>query len=346
MFNLNQKYFEITKENIFRFKSSEELYHLYINKIQVKGKILSPLRNERDPSFSFFYNNSNELLWKDFILGSGDIVHFVRLMFNINYYEALIKLIYDAEIDNNFKIRSIYNYLKINKNDKNINVEEKIINIKQSTIINYKSRDWTNEDISFWKQFGISLPTLKFYNVLPVEYMFFDGNPIYQKKLCYVFIEYKDNNYTYKYYKPYNKEDKWYSTQPKDVWQGWTQLKEKGETLIITKSRKDVMSIVENTPYNSVALGNEGIIPKSNVVNELKNRFNYIYLLYDNDFDKEENWGRICGSKIANIMNIQQIEIPDKYKSKDFSDLIKNIKVLKNENIKDILNNKINVTKK
>ena len=46
--------------------------------------------------------------------------------------------------------------------------------------------------------------------------------------------------------------------------------------------------------------------------------------LYDNDFDKEENWGQLFATKLAKDFDIENIFIPSIYKSKDFSDLIKN----------------------
>ena len=68
----------------------------------------------------------------------------------------------------------------------------------------------------------------------------------------------------------------------------------------------------------------ESYIPKKHVVQQLKDRFKKIFVLYDNDFNKEENYGRELGKEIAQEFDLIQIEIPDKYKSKDPSDLFKN----------------------
>ena len=50
-------------------------------------------------------------------------------------------------------------------------------------------------------------------------------------------------------------------------------------------------------------------------------KYNY---LYDNDFQSDGNHGRILGETMAREFNLIQIEIPDKYRSKDTSDLFKN----------------------
>ena len=57
---------------------------------------------------------------------------------------------------------------------------------------------------------------------------------------------------------------------------------------------------------------------------ELKARFGCIFLLYDNDCDKAVNWGREFGKKLSSKFGLVHKEIEEKYKSKDFSDLVKN----------------------
>ena len=103
----------------------------------------------------------------------------------------------------------------------------------------------------------------------------------------------------------------------------WLQLPAKGENLIITKSRKDALCIWENTGIPSCSLQAESYLPKEHVVNELKKRFKNVFVLYDNDFNKEVNVGRIAGSKLAEQFGLKQIELPDYLYIKDSSDLCK-----------------------
>lgn len=84
------------------------------------------------------------------------------------------------------------------------------------------------------------------------------------------------------------------------------------------------MSIANTLKIPTVSLQSESIKPKPKIVEELKNRFEYIYLLYDNDYDKEINWGRKFGQNLSDEYDFFQIEIPDNFKSKDFSDLVLN----------------------
>jgi hypothetical protein len=60
---------------------------------------------------------------------------------------------------------------------------------------------------------------------------------------------------------------------------------------------------------------------------ELKDRFKTVYILYDNDYKQEAekgtNPGREAAKSIASEFGIVQIEIPSSYKAKDSSDLFK-----------------------
>jgi hypothetical protein len=60
------------------------------------------------------------------------------------------------------------------------------------------------------------------------------------------------------------------------------------------------------------------------VFEQLNDRFEDITLLYDNDFDKEINWGQKFANKLSSEFGLINCVIPNKYESKDFSDLIKN----------------------
>ena len=127
-----------------------------------------------------------------------------------------------------------------------------------------------------------------------------------------------------KIYQPYSTNFKWMSKHDASVWDLWTKIPEKGDKLIITSSRKDALCLWANTGIPSLSLQGEGYIPKEKVINQLKDRYKKIYVFYDNDFKNEVNNGRNYGKAIADKFDLQQIEIPTEYKSKDPSDLYKN----------------------
>ena len=114
------------------------------------------------------------------------------------------------------------------------------------------------------------------------------------------------------------------SKHDSSVWDLWSQLPPTGDKLIITSSRKDALSIWANTGIPSTGLQGEGYLPKFHVVEQLKSRFKRVFILYDNDFDKEINFGRLQGASLAELFGLEQIEIPSDLLSKDSSDLYLN----------------------
>ena len=128
-------------------------------------------------------------------------------------------------------------------------------------------------------------------------------------KYAYAYIERKDGIVSIKIYQPFSDTMKWISKHDSSVWDLWTKLPESGERLIITSSRKDALCLW------------------ANVVNQLKQRFKNIYVLYDNDFKAvekgEENHGRVFGKHLSDMFGLIQIEIPEFYRSKDPSDLFR-----------------------
>jgi len=331
MLNLNKKL--VTKDELLKHVSPLDIFNFYSGKeLKLKKVTLSPLREEKNPSFALFASG-NEIFFKDFVLGGGDCIKFVKLMFGLNFMDALSKIVVDFDLRDHFLYKEVYR--TVNNNFKKVD-QKKVIKEQNETMLNIKKRRWKKHDIMFWSSFGITFNTLKHYRVLPVEYIFLNNNIIKADKYAYAFIEEKDGIKTYKIYQPFNNKIKWLTTHDNSVWQGWEQLPESGYNLIITKSLKDIMAITSIMGINSTGLQNEGVKPKESIVKELKNRFENIYLLYDNDFDSETNWGRQFGEKISKLLDVPQIEIPSKYKCKDFSDLIQKEGI---EKSKIILNN-------
>lgn len=322
--NLNETKELISKRAIDEHYQDIDIYRRYLDKDIEFGKaILSPLRKEKNPSFGFFIGEGNEVCFKDHILGAGNYVRFIQLMFNLSYFEALSKIATDFDLSDKYICKS---FDKTNFNSPIIYQDRNTLLSKVGVISLKKNRrKWLSHDILFWQQYGISLSTLELFNVEPLEYIYINDKIIKADKYTYCFIEYKDNNETYKIYQPFNENYKWLNSHDNSVWHGWQQLPNKGCELIITKSLKDTMCLYEVANIHAVSLQSENILPKHHVFSQLKNRFNLIYSLYDNDFDKEINFGKLFGDKISKEFGLIEIYIPDEYKCKDFSDLVKSV---------------------
>lgn len=315
----------IISRDVLKDKLLEEaIYCMYMNttKIELNKAISSPLRDDPTPSFGFFKSKDGSIIYNDFVKGGGDCFMFVKEMFGYNsWYDVYSRIAIDFNLNKEYRC---------NENlDKNSVVNKKIrerkitISRAEKCLIQVSRRPWQFYDYEYWKKFNIDSNMLNTYNVKPVKYIFINKRPIGADKHAYVYSEMKDNQETLKIYQPYSKY-KWFTNNDNSVWQGWTQLPKTGEKLIITKSLKDVMSIVNTVGIPAIALQNEKAKPKDKIIEELKSRFNKIFVLFDNDYDKERNWGQLNALDICKDYNLKNILIDEEYKSKDFSDLVMN----------------------
>ena len=119
----------------------------------------------------------------------------------------------------------------------------------------------------------------------------------------------------------------------------WEQLTEKGEVLILTKSRKDVMALYE-CGFNAVACKSESSLVSNNAISLLKKRFNHIIIFYDND-----EAGQTYSKKLSKKYSLNSIELPQDTAGtlpKDPSDFIqvygqKHLKTFINKEILSII---------
>lgn len=309
----------ITINNILEVVTEEQILNYYLGITKLNGNMSSPLREDSKPSFAFKkYNDS--IYYKDFALNiSGNIYDLLMKYFNISYYELLEKMYLDLD-----KIR------KSSNNDFVLTHNNKSKHKKNSlTLSNIKViyREYKNYDIKYWEQYGISLEYLKLSNTYPISTIIIEKDDkilhIPADKYAYVFIEYKDNKQSIKIYQPFSKDYKWISKHDQSVWDLWSKLPDKGKYLIITSSRKDALCIWENTGIPAISLQAESYLPKKHVVQQLKDRFEYIFVLYDNDFTKINNPGEKAGNEIAKTFNLRKLTLPIELGEKDTSDLCK-----------------------
>lgn len=319
---VSQGTYNRSAEDILSKVSDIELATMYIPTLrEIPDVIKSPLRKDEHPSFRVYSPDGTKVRFYDYATGeSGGMVDFIMKLYSCSFSDAL------AHIDDD-----IAQYRKGTLNIQASRSNGKIIVRSERTdyTIRTQRRDWEQSDFDYWASYGVPKEWVLHADIYPISYIFIISETGYIKTvkadpLAFTFIERKDGKITEKVYQPFNKEGmKWRSGHDGSVWDLWTKLPEKGERVIITSSRKDALCIWAQCGIPAVSLQSEtaGIKPK--VMEELKSRFKKVFILYDNDFDKDQNHGRIEGTKIADLFNIEQIEIPDGYKAKDPSDLFK-----------------------
>lgn len=315
----------MTPQELFEIIPEETLWSQYFGITTVPCKINAPYRQDNNPSLSIFLNKDKKIRFKDFGTNqSGDILTLLSLVWEIPVNKVVNRIMAVVKkYKNGTVVKDLSYWTKIVYNP-----PHPIIRTHVKSDLKVRIREWRDYDIAYWKSYGISLNWLKFGQVYPISTIFFtnsegDLKSYPAEKYAYCYVEKKDNLVTLKVYQPFSKTHKWTSKHDASVWDLWSQLPKEGEKLIITSSRKDALCIWENTGIPSVALQGEGYIPKKHVVEQLKHRFKKVFVLYDNDFQADENYGEKDAKKICEMFDLKQIEIPESYRAKDPSDLVK-----------------------
>jgi hypothetical protein len=280
-------------------------------------KFNSELRDDNNPTVSIIPYNG-KLLYKDF--GHSDhtfnCFSYIQYKYNCSFVDSLRIIDCDFNLDlSSHKVETKFTMGLMGFKQSKVPSF-----IKQDVIIQKKKRLWNSEDANFWKKYFISKKILCMFAVEPISHIWVNNNRFTCKSISYAF-RFKNR---YKIYSPYEVKNKWLSNTNKADIQGYNQLPTNGERLIITSSLKDVMCLYA-AGYNAIAMQSEMQLPSEKLISELKQRFNTIDILYDNDFEKANNPGQTMAKKICNLYDFKNICLPDKFKSKDPSDLVNKV---------------------
>lgn len=297
---------ELSLDMILSKITEYDIYYYYIGESFEIGRVMqSPLRHDKNPSFSIFKSTkTGNLLFKDLSTGeSGNCIKYVMLKENLTYRKTILK-IYNDIIKNNLKIST-----------KGIEIKEDYNNV--DTIISVYKKNFTKVDDEYWGQYSIDRLDLKEYNIFPIEsYLINDIQSSWFYTKLNPGYAYQIYN-KYKLYKPLeNKKYKWITNCSAYDIQGLEQLKYNSDTLIITKSLKDVI-ILNKIGYNAIAASSENTDIPKNIIDHLKSKYSNIIIFYDND-----EAGIKGANKIAQKYNLKTIFIPDT-NIKDISDYTK-----------------------
>jgi DNA primase len=238
----------LTKDNILSLITEEDIYRKYTNFKIIGKKFHSPFNKEKTPSCIVFPSN-NYLYFKDFSSGKkGNCFSLVQQLEQISYQDSLLKIKNDFDLRINFN-----NSLKIRE------YIPKITNIQIRTI------SWTKKHLDYWKDYGISLNTLKYFNIVPISHYWIN----YNRFLVNFGFAYCFGNYKYKILQPEDNDWKWVSNTNIDIVQGLKQIN-KPEEIIVTSSLKDVACIYENLGLQAIAPNSENTMLSKKVIERLQ----------------------------------------------------------------------------
>lgn len=267
MFGIKFFDFELTLDNIYNKVSPYEIFRYYCGNFDPGKRTHSPLRKDRNPSFAIFLYGTT-WLWKDFATGeSGNDITLIMKKFGCDFKGALNRINTDFNLGLNSS-----SFKTVDRTPYIPQIKERV-----RADIKIKSREFTKEDLKYWSSFAISEETLIKYQVKSISHYWINGSMYFTGKylaFAYVFPD------GYKLYFPEKTEYKWFSNS---TWiQGLLQLDKTRDTLIITKSLKDVL-VLDTMNISAIAPQSENIIISTKHIEKAKERFKYIFTLFDYD---------------------------------------------------------------
>lgn len=305
---------KITKELILSRFSEEQLMEYYLHIPVKKGLFRSPLRRDKQPTCSFYRNKSGTLIFKDFATGQHlNVFDVVQSIFKCDYFESL------RIIANDF---GIIRDNALHKNPGKINLNPIKIKDKEISKIQIEVQEFTDSELKWWGRYGISKDILKRFNVYSCKHVFLNDQLFAESQQHCPIFGYYGKKYQglelWRCYFPKRTSFRFITNWPSKKIQGYDQLPKKGKLLVITKSMKDSMCLY-SCGITACAPNSENLFIPDKVLEDLKNRFENIVVLYDNDRPGLYNMAKIRKEH----PELTYIFIPKKYGSKDISDFYK-----------------------
>lgn len=297
--------------------SQEEIFGWCLKDIvSTDRKYCSPLRNDRHPACYFRYDNNGTLWFCDWAS--------IKSHYNcFQFYSAAVGVPYEfvyEHIWNNVDDCAMYATSFVPS------VTHKKRSHTGATTIKVLEKEWSENEIRYWQQYGITTEQLESDNVKPLKaVMISNGDDSYSFRVTKMAFEYKFPDDRKKIYQPYNSKGKWYTNCNANDIGNIGNLPENGYNLIITKSYKDCR-VLRNLGWNSIWFQNEGMCPSADVLEPLLDRFEKVHVFYDND-----KAGIVAAEKIRNVLlkhknDVRTFHLPEELLDKgvkDSSDFVK-----------------------
>lgn len=306
----------ITKQYLLDKASQETYLEYYLGVPVKKGLFKSPLRVDNNPTCSFYRTKNGDIILKDFN-GSfyGNFINVVMYKYGLSYYKAL------KMIANDFGYIHLPKY---KKNPKPVIESQNELKESKEANIQVEIQDFSKEELEWWAQFGITEKILKKFKVFSCKAVFLNGNLFTMSSSNYlIFGYYRGKNENdielWRIYFPIHRkyDPRFLSNWKSFLLQGSKQLPKEGDTLVVTKSLKDVMTLY-SLGITAVAPNSENLFLTTSQFSKLKSRFKRIIVFYDNDLAGFHNM-----NKIRKSYDIECVWIPRSYGAKDISDYYK-----------------------
>lgn len=263
----------ITPTYIFQRIPQEQMFKKYLGFYPgLEVKFCSPFRTDRNPSCTLTYLNG-KLVLRDWSLNTYyDIFDVVQKLNKVNFPKAVDMVATDFG-------------LKEGEHSEPILPAPETIRRKSKPVFDVQVQPFTDTDIAYLEQFGITPQIASRFNTFSVKRFFINEKHVYDYSqydpaIGYYFGLNSRGNQKWKVYSYYSSHSRFMCNTSRI--NGWIQLPENGELVVITKSMKDVMTLARFS-IPAVALQGESIEPQKWMIDELQRRFGHVVSLYDFD---------------------------------------------------------------
>lgn len=302
---------KLTKDLILSRFSEEQIMEFYLRIPIKKGLFRSPLRRDKDPTCSFYRNPSGMLIFKDFATGQHlNVFGVVQEIFKCDYFESLKIIANDLGIVKNQNLQKTPG--KINENP------NKVVD-KETSKIQVEVQEFTDLELKWWGKYGVTKEILSKFNIYSCKHVFLNDQLLAKSQQHCPIFGYYGNKYQnlelWRCYFPKRKSYRFLTNWPSKKIQGFDQLPRSGKLLVITKSMKDTLCLY-SCGITACAPNSENLFVSDTVLEDLKSRFKYIVVLYDNDRPGLYNMAKIRKEHPELIYTY----IPKHFGSKDISD--------------------------
>ena len=281
--------------------------------------IVSPLRSDKSATCGFKYRANGTLVFKDFAgYFHGDCFDLVGYIINEDARTSRgFGKILEA-IAREFRIHhyaTATNYVA--PTPPNVLIER----VVKLTTIEVEVRHWNRSDGLYWGQYNFNREYLKKWNVYPLDTVWVNNQIVYiynnDKNPAYgYYFGNVDGRQLWKIYYPKKKDFRFVTNC--DVVQGISQLTET-DTIVITKSYKDVMAINHYSPslLQALAPSSESVLMPEHQIEYLRTKAKRLVTLFDYD---------LAGIKATNKYRKKYGTIPfyfpHYFGGKDFTDVM------------------------
>lgn len=254
--------------------------------IELGRPICSPVREDDDsPSFSLFIPTRredvrpDEVWWRDFRDGCGDVFKFVKLFAAVKYGEVLNSRYEIIRfLDSELNLGLFSDSGKITRTPRNVDYAK----AREEKVILFTSRPWTRRDKLWWCERAIDTTDLSAANTKSVKYLLDEEYNIKHTfrntDLAFAQIVYDK----VKIYCPESIDFKWRNTCPAHYILGEEQCS-RDDVLIITKSLKDIQTFKSLIFCDAIAPQGEGQKFSDEYIQYLLSKYKLIYVVMDYD---------------------------------------------------------------